>query len=269
MTDYTTDCLFEHRFWLQVLGEHAQFIRSGLGPDEGNEISLATRFVRKFDELLMLSRQPLTGQPLLDLTKRAHRNTLRLREFKLHLLHRQLTEQFDFYLTPSFLNHMVSELDEYLRITDFLMQETPPPKLHPLDHHLLWLFDASFHATAIPMYIDYTERDIIHRARKFHGEFEGLYLKAIEFTGYLRANIQRFPALTRFNEQVNLEMLVFIKFLEEVKELELDGKLLSIFSAILPDHLAREEYYYLLKLSTVSEVPKPQGDPTRPRPSPK
>lgn len=268
MTDYTTDCLFEHRFWLQILGEHAQFIRDGLGQSEPQEIAKAIELARKFDELLLLSRQPLTGQPLFDLTERAYRNTVRLREFKLHLLRRQLTGNLSLYLTASFLNHMVSELEEYLRITGFLLQGTSPPKLHPLDHHLLWLFDASFHCAAIPMYIDYTETNIIHGSRKFQREFEVYYLKAIEFAGYLRANIERFPALTRFNHEVNLEMLLFAKFLEEIKELELDGKLLSVFTAILPDHLAREEYYYLLKLSTVSEVPKPSGDPTRPRPNP-
>lgn len=266
MTDYTADCLFEHRFWLQVLGDHAQFIHDGLGPVEETEILQAQQFAQKFDELLLQAREPLNGQALRNLTEHAYRNVVRLRAFKLHLLRRQLTGEVQLYLTSSFLNHMVSELEEYLRILSFLRHEQSPPALHPLDHHLLWLFDASFHCAAIPMYTDLTERDIIHSSRKFQKEFEVFYLKAVEFAGYMRTDLNRFPALTRFNQQVNLEMLLFIKFLEELKELELGGKLLTVFTAVLPDHMAREEYYYLQKLSTVSDITKPKADPARPRP---
>lgn len=267
MADYPTECLFEHRFWLQILGEHAQFIYEGLGPTEVVEIAKAKQFADKFDALLALARQPLTRPELLKLSERAYRHASLLRAFKLYLLGRHMVGGIICYLTPSFLNHMVNETEEYLRILDFLRQGQVPPKLHPLDHHLLWLFDASFHTTAIPTYIDYTEKDITQICRAFEGKFQGYYLKAVEFAGYMRTKIEQFPALSRLNHQVNLEMRLFLKFLEELKELELSGELLSSFSAVLPDHLAREEYYYLLKLASVSDIPQPDGDPTRPRPN--
>ena len=47
MTNYTAAVLFEHRFWLQVLGDHARFIKDALSPDERDEIQSAEYFINK------------------------------------------------------------------------------------------------------------------------------------------------------------------------------------------------------------------------------
>lgn len=49
-------------------------------------------------------------------------------------------------------------------------------------------------------------------------------------TGYLRANIEPFPALKRFNNEVEMEMNLFRAFLNELEELELSAKALEPFS---------------------------------------
>lgn len=84
-------------------------------------------------------------------------------------------------------------------------------------------------------------------------------------TGYLRANIEPFPALKRFNNEVEMEMNLFRAFLNELEELELSAKALGTFSALMADHMAREECYYLMKLSESTDLAEPHCNPAKPR----
>jgi len=57
------------------------------------------------------------------------------RSFKLYILKRQLLGEVSLQMTPSFISHMVTELEEYLRILDFLKLGEVPPHAHILHHH--------------------------------------------------------------------------------------------------------------------------------------
>ncbi len=86
------------------------------------------------------------------------------------------------------------------------------------------------------------------KSDSFTKHFEQFYLKAIELTGYLRTNLQTFPALKKMNKDVKLEIQVFQTFLKEIEELEISSQMLSTFSTLMADHMMREEMYYLKKL---------------------
>lgn len=264
-TDSEAAALFEHRFWLQVLGDHARFILNSLAPPETAHIAKAKRFVQVFDKLLADARQTTGGEGLAALNREAHAETEALRSFKLELLARSLEGRLRSSLPPTFFNHMVNELEEYVRILDALLAGRPVPVYHPLHHDLLWLQDAHGHAGAIAMGLDRVEADLLRRSVDFEKHFQALYLKAVEMAGYLRAQLQEFPALRRFHRQVDLEMALFRKFLSELVELELNAEALDIISPLMPDHMAREECYYLLKLAQSGAVPNPGCDPTHPR----
>lgn len=85
----------------------------------------------------------------MEITSTAFQCAKELREFKLHLLSRHLMDQIDIHLPPTFLNHMVNELDEYLGILDLLHCKSVLPCMHPLHHELLWVKDAQGHANAL------------------------------------------------------------------------------------------------------------------------
>ncbi|WCK54443.1 DUF2935 domain-containing protein [Aneurinibacillus sp. Ricciae_BoGa-3] len=266
MTDYQDTALFEHRFWLQILGDHARFIQLTLAVKEQQEIAKAAYFIQIFDNLLSAARQlPADDQALDLLTRQAYAQACQLRAFKLHLLSRHLIGKIDIQLPPTFMNHMVNELDEYIRILSFLLNGQTPPACNPVYHHLLWLLDAVGHASTITCSVDIVENDIKEKSNKFIRNFEHLFEKAVEFAGYLRTNIDRFPALSRLNRQAELEMIVFLEFLNELEEMKLTDQLLGVLNPLMPDHMAREECYYLTKLSEVSEVEKPTCMPDKPR----
>ncbi|WP_431800490.1 DUF2935 domain-containing protein [Halobacillus andaensis] len=255
---------FEHTFWLQILGDHARFIRDALYPSETKDIHHASEYVKAFDQYLQMVRSGETGD-LQQFTKSIKDLVLQFRQFKLSLLERQLIGKIGFHLSPTFVNHMVNELEEYLLVISYLEKGEVPPVFHELHHHLLWLLDASGHAGAINDELDGVEKRLKKKSDEFTKHFEQFYLKAVELTGYLRANLETFPALSKFNNDVEVEMHLFKGFLHELEEMELSETVLGTFSALMADHMAREECYYLYKLAESTQGEHPECDPTKPR----
>lgn len=258
------DLIFEHRFWLQILGDHARFILNELSPVESEEIEGAKYFIGLFDELLEDSRKRLSEKEILALTQRAYEAAGKIRAFKLNLLRQHLTGEIAIGLTPTFINHMVNEVEEYLRILKFALSGKCAP-ISPVHYHILWLLDGEGHAASIQCSLDETEKELIKKSMEFKKDFAGLYRKAEEMAGYLRTNLGSFPAIDKLNMDANLKMRMFMTFLEEIKELRLSKEVLGSIMPLVPDHMLREECYYLTKLSNVSEVPSPECDPGKPR----
>lgn len=264
-TNFETASLFENRFWLQVLGDHARFIHGALAPEEQEEIRRADMFIRAFDRLLESARTGPQGQNLQNLNAAAFQTAQELRSFKLHLLRRQLSGKIKIDMTATFLSHMVNEAEEGLSVMQFLQAGQIPPLQDALHQHLVWLQDAYGHAAGISSALDWMEKREKEISDGFEKHFEQFYLKAVELAGYTRTGLQHFPALDRFNRQAELEMLLFSEFLKELMELGLTRELLGMVMPLLADHMLREECYYLTKLSWVSAAKDPHCDPGKPR----
>lgn len=123
MTDFEKTALREHRFWLQILGDHSRFIQDSLAPQEQREWERARYFMETFDQLL----ERVDRENLIEISQKAEEESRKLREFKLHLIERHLLGRVRISLGPAFMNHMVNELEEYLRILDYLKQGVNPP----------------------------------------------------------------------------------------------------------------------------------------------
>ncbi|MBU5676237.1 DUF2935 domain-containing protein [Alkaliphilus sp. MSJ-5] len=261
---YENIALFEHQFWLQVLGDHARFIFDALSPQELQEIQRAQYFICIFDQLLEEARKLPQGSALSHLTDQAYQYAQEIRIFKLHIIKRHLLENIKISLPPTFINHMVNEVEEYIRILCFLtMKQVPITR--PIDYHMIWLLDAAGHSAGVAGDLDMVEKELSKKSQKFTTRFEQLYIKAVEMAGYMRTGTDKFPAFTRFNHQVEEELLVFKKFLRELEALELDHKVLGTLSALMLDHMAREECYAVTKLAQVTEIESPKCDPIKPR----
>lgn len=202
---------------------------------------------------------------MLQLNQQAYQQANEIRKFKLELIKEHLIGHISIHLTPGFINHMVNEVEEYIRVLEYLTTGKVPPISHEVHHHLLWLMDAAGHAGAINDTLDGSEQKLKKKTHEFTKTFNDFYLKAVEMAGFLRTYVQEFPALERFNHQAEIEMKVFKEFLRELEELELQGAVLDTFSALMADHMAREECYYLIKLAESSGLEMPKCDPTKPR----
>ena len=262
---FQEETLFELHFWLQILGDHGRFIHDSLAPSEVENIKIANAFIKKFDQLLVTSKQQLGEQQLRSLLQNAKQASEEIRTFKLVLIKEQLIGVIKITLPPPFINHMVNEVEEAIRLFSCLELGQIAPAVHPLHHDLLWLLDAAGHAGAIDANLDRVEKQLKEKGHKFTKEWEDFYLKAIELAGFLRTNVMKFPALEKFHNDVHLEMTIFQVFLHELEEMELNKETLGILTPLMADHMAREESYYLLKLAETAGTPPTKSNPAKPR----
>ena len=160
---------------------------------------------------------------------------------------------------------MLNEMEEYLQLLQFLLNRETPQPAHPLHYHLLWLDDAHGHSTALSCSLNETEAALGKTSADFAQRFKELYFSALELKGYLRTGEDNFPALTSYNLQVEKEILLFKEFLDKLQELLSSKQSLGTLTLLTVDHMLREEYYYLNKLSLFPEIKTPRYDPTRPR----
>ncbi len=266
LNNFSAEALYEHRFWLQVLGDHARFITTSLAPTvERSLIQQAQYFIVIFDQLLKETRQAEPTGNLESLTRQAFEQAQAIRCFKLELLKDHITTGLQSSLSSTFFNHMVNEVEEYLRILGFLLSNQQPPSLNPLHYHLLWLKDAEGHAAALASRFDEVERDWIDRSEAYRIVFNNYYNKSVELTGYQRTGLCEFAALTRFNITVTTKMTDFQNLLRLIEEQVRSEEVLSVLTPLIPDHMDREECYYLTKLAQASGLKPPLCDPTRPR----
>jgi hypothetical protein len=263
--NYRDSALYEHRFWLQVLGDHSRFLIDSLPSRNVQEVQIASHFIERFDQLLAKARTSLQEPELVTLSQEAFGFANELRAFKLHLLRRLLQGENPIQLPETFLSHMVNEIEEYIRNLGYLVNGQAVPLFHPIHHHMLWLPDAAGHAAIIHDKLDPVEKRMRKTSMKFTNHFEQFYIKAVELAGYLRSTLPDFPALQRFHQDAALEVCLFDAFLREMEELNLQHRVLGTLSPLLPDHMMREACYYLTKLAQVSEVNTPDCDPTKPR----
>lgn len=256
--------LFEHRFWLQILGDHSRFILNSLSPKENHFVHKANEFINLFDNLLAKSCKLISNENLHELNYKAYSAAMKIREFKLIILSKQIEDKIYINLPPTFINHMLNELEEYLTILNDLIKGNIP-QISDLNLHLLWLLDGSGHAQTIASTLDMTQKELIKTSKEYSKIFTDLYLRTIEYRGYTRTDICEFPALKKHNIDANEVMSCFKNFLKELETAVQEKKVLGTIYPLMLDHMFREECYYLIKLSMVSNIEAPNCDPTKPR----
>lgn len=265
ISDITDTLLFEHRFWLQIMGDHARFIFFSLAPTESEYIMTAQKFIISLDELLKRFHDQPSPESLPALNQDVLSILRLLREFKLELLRMSISSDLKIHLSPTFLNDMLNELDEYYLVLKTAMKGQYPV-FHPLHYHLLWLADAVGHAAAISQSLDMVEKDEIVKAYDYEMQFNELFYKAYMMKGYLRTQLKQFSALERLNNEAGIIIADFMDFLDKLRDQRTDLKILGALMPQAADHMSREECYYLWKLSQTTEtIRRPDCDPTRPR----
>lgn len=257
---------FDLIFWLQIMGDHARFIKDSLMPGDNNLVMITVNFMQLFDKMLDKVRQGSELEPGGDLVDEITSQVISFREFKRELLSGRLRNLPVISLTPTFLNHMLNEVEQFLAVLS-IGPSKGAPKENIMGEHLLWSLDASGHAAALAGDLDKVEYRLREEARLFITRFDELYIKAVELTGYYRSKPSAVQGvLEAYNIEIVKLIQDFMGYLEELKEKILKDRVVSRLSPLVPDHMYREECYYLHKVAR-SQVglSKPECDPGRPR----
>ncbi len=231
------DVLFEHRFWIQILGDHLRFFKLTLSRKEKDILYQVRNLIEKGDAL----------QNDADVNKVVLADVLdfveQVKELKKMILALLLKSEIEINLPPTFINHMLNELEEYERILN-ANEYSGKIQANIWDAHYLWLSDAAGHAASLLQTIDPIEKLKMKEILKSHKIFDKLFHKSIECIGYTRSELTNFAALDRLTEEAVEEMMVFVNILTNLKEERIDASILGILNPLMVDHMIREECYY-------------------------
>lgn len=225
----------ENQFFLQILGDHLRFFRNTLAKDEDQLLAKVESLIVPADDLLEQARQ---GG---DINPRAL--VKEIKNLKKEILRRLLKDEIKIHLGPTFVNHMLNELEEYELILDNQFPKST------LDSHKLWIIDASGHAGILKNMLDPTEKEMKKKLKIIKKNFKSLYQTTDEYIGYLRSGLDHWPAIDKLDKMAVRELGVYFKVLEELGQLNMDKQVLSHILPLMIDHMLREQYYYLAKIS--------------------
>ncbi|KIL41450.1 hypothetical protein SD70_07380 [Gordoniibacillus kamchatkensis] len=244
----------EHRFWLEILDDHAHFVRDYLSPEEAGWVSMAQSFIGEFrrlrERLETLGRDlPLSSPPMMQFAVESQSVSAGYYRLEGHLQHLRIYNRINLNLTPTFLNGTLNENAEYLRLLTFFVRGEQPVPL-PLSALLdLWLEDQLGHALLLANILDPAEIPLINRVRKAIDEFQAHLVKNQNIKGFLRFTPPNFPLQLRFAGQVARSVTDFYVLVYEVVGLYKDSEVLNRATLRFLEHHIPETCYFLRKLT--------------------
>lgn len=244
----------EIEFWTRILRDHAEFQYTSLSPIETEAINKAGYFMKLFEEINADARSDTNKSKNICNCKTA---VIQFIKFKRVMLTKLMTCSIKLRMPPSFLNHMINEALEFLHVLDLADgTENYNTVLENIRIHKIWLPDASGHASTVAADLDPMETDLIKNAEEFVKRFDNLFKKAYEmYKMYERTGLEN-GALQYFNQEVIICLSEFIRFLDKVEVLKTECRIFSsgTFSPLIPNHMIREEMYYVNKIKQLSKM---------------
>lgn len=240
-------------FWTGIMRDHAEFLLMSLSSRETEPVRMAQYFKSIFLDLNAEAKALINtkdGLASANLAKKTEPVLIKFIEFKKLILRRLLQCNIEIGFPPSFINHLINEAMEFMRDLNAIQLE--PSNLNPVEEmiqlHKIWLPDAAGHAASIASDLDPVEFNYIMEAEEFKKTFNHLFLKANELGIMLERTGHANGALMWFNMEVEIRLSTFICFLEKIRELRETCRILGTINPLIPDHMIREEKFFIANI---------------------
>ncbi|MFD2611258.1 DUF2935 domain-containing protein [Paenibacillus gansuensis] len=248
----------EHRFWLEILEDHAIFVFDQLSPAETSYVQTAEQYIMAFRNLRSrlntidpASKEDNPG--LVELAKEAYPVALGYFRFEGDLQRLRILDQVNINLTPTYFNGTLNENQEYLRLLTYYMEGLQPEQL-PLNGLLdLWLEDQVGHAVLLRNVLDPIELGLTEQANNYSRIFQAHLLKNDAFKGYLRFIQPGFEAEKQLAVETAVTVVEFYEFVVRVIRLYRGTRVLSRTTLRFLEHHLPESCYFLKKLSAFDD----------------
>lgn len=245
-------------FWTGIIRDHAEFMLTALSSREPQTITSAQYYKNIFislrNEVKKLVETQAAAVPAL-LINQCITALTNFISFQRFVERRQLECCIEINMTPSSINFMLNEADEFYQALCLIQVQVPVNRVMENIHlHRIWLMDASGHAQAIGRNLDGVETGFIKRAEAFIMKFQELYLKAEMLGKALERACLTDGALEELNREAKVEINKFICLQEELLKLRKECRVLGIITPLVLDHMIREEKYYLALLESLKKI---------------
>lgn len=255
----------ENRFWLQVMGDYARFIRNSLYPTAAAEVKRSLSFIKQLDDLLERSRQTLSDEQLKLFNRQVYQAVQDFRKFILYIVKKQISENNIIVLTSALLNEYVNDTERFLDILSTYMKHNTI--INPVSENATWLLKIYAGATHLQDSIGISFIDYKRKAAAFADKALDLYLRSYVIIGLRRTDLRTFPALEQVIADIQTQMTEYAEYMVDLIKLLKEKKLLGSITLLDLDNQYRQLCYYITKLSMFSKIRPPVCDPTSPRES--
>jgi hypothetical protein len=244
----------EHYFWVNILLDHAIFVRDYLSPTEVNLIKEANDYIARFTVLRnqleqIPSNSSINSPKLVAFSKASYQVSFDYYQYEGKILHLNLHNQVVINITPTYFNGTLNENREYLRILSYYMNGLDYPPLPLVDLLDLWLEDQLGHASLLRRALDGVEQLLLERVNHITKLFSAHILKNEAIKGYLHFTPPQFPAQIQFAREVSGTVLTFNQLVEYVINLYKDQEVFNATTLRFLEHHFPESCYFLKKLS--------------------
>lgn len=244
----------EQLFWLEVLQDHAYFVRDNLSVSETEYVNTAQQYINLFGDLIAsLNNIPssvnYTDETMIYFSQRAWPVAKGYFEFEGKLQALRIDNKVNLNLSPTYLNGTLAENQEYLRFLSLLVYGKEPVPLPLEDLMDLWLEDQLGHAVLFKNIIDPIEIMASTQAEMYINKYQAFMVQNHHLRGYLRFKEPGFARQTEFANEVGNTTLEMSQFVYNMVIKYKENKLLNKTTLRFLEHHFPETCYFIKKLS--------------------
>jgi hypothetical protein len=244
----------EHGFWLEILEDHAYFIRDHLSPIEEQYVATAIKYIDAFSNLRRRLGQinrdaPVTSMELMEFSKAAWQIAYGYFQFEGMLQNLRIQNKVILNLSPTYLNGTLLENQEYLRILSYYVNGQNYPQLSLVDLLDLWLEDQLGHAVLFRNILDPVELELTRQTEMYINRLQGFIVQNRQMRSILRFTPPGFPRQQRLSRQIGQVTMEMYRYVQEVVALFIQEEMLTRTTLRFLEHHFPETCYFLKKLS--------------------
>lgn len=264
----------EVKFWLEIMREHALFIKLGLPCDNTALINEAEGFYKDFGTLLKRTGRINDERQFVKFITDSMDVVTEFLRFKRHLVHQMLVCRISGNNPPLMIDHMAREAEYVLAIFGRIKDQAKNPHLSKTRENVFWLRIMTDHTKFIAGRLDPSERAIINTVEDFSHEFDDLFLEANDFysmlthpsqlplpavgkkakkLGYNMLPHLKPPVYERFVRDVRTSVLRLRDFKKALYKMTEECRVASIIPPLLADHVRREADHFLMILAMMEK----------------
>lgn len=244
----------EHLFWLEILQDHAYFVRDHLSVSEVEYVNTAQSYINLFGDLIATLRtiprsSNYTEEAMIYFSQRVWPVAKGYFEFEGKLQALRIDNKVNLNLSPTYLNGTLAENHEYLRLLRQWVQGKEPAPLPLEDLMDLWLEDQLGHAVLFKSSIDPIEIEASHQADLYISQFQVFIVQNHHLKGYLRFKEPGFARQIEFAYDVGKTTLEMSQFVYNMVIKYKENKMLNKTTLRFLEHHFPETCYFIKKLS--------------------
>lgn len=232
--------------WFRIIRDHMIFIVK-----HSSQENIKYKANKYYQQCEKLRLSCYNGENLQILNDSAIKLVNEVHNFKKEILILQLNGKLNILLPPTFISHMLNELDKFRFMVHSMEITGEFPHNTAINEHKLWGADIEGHLDTIKNSTDTLNNNIRKTVYKQKKTFCLINKTTNEIISYLNHGIiPNFPYIDAHTELITSETILYLNLVSEIQELVENNFALGTLDEGILTHMLFEEMYYLCCITT-------------------